>query len=62
MRARRVAFAVLAIVAAIVVLRGRRRTELVDVQFDDGSSLRLTTGAEARDLLDDAYAIVEIAR
>jgi hypothetical protein len=41
--------------------RGRRRTELVDVQFDDGSSMRLTTGAEARDLLDDAYAIVEIA-
>jgi hypothetical protein len=60
-RARRVAFAVLAIVAVIVVLRGRRRTELVDVQFDDGSSMRLTTGAEARDLLDDAYAIVERA-
>jgi hypothetical protein len=60
-RARRVVFVFLAFVAAIVVLRGRRRTELVDVQFDDGSSMRLTTGAEARDLLDDARAIVEIA-
>jgi hypothetical protein len=60
-RAPRVVFVVLAVVAAIVVLRGRRRTELVDVQFDDGSSMRLTTGAEARDLLDDACAIVEIA-
>jgi hypothetical protein len=60
-RARRAAFVVLAIVAALFVLRGRRRTELVDVQFDDGSSVRLTTGAEARDLLDDAHAIVEIA-
>jgi hypothetical protein len=60
-RAPRVVFVFLAFVAAIVVLRGRRRTELVDVQFDDGSSMRLTTGAEARDLLDDAYTIVEIA-
>jgi hypothetical protein len=60
-RAPRVVFVFLAVVAAIVVLRGRRRTELVDVQFDDGSSMRLTTGAEARDLLDDARAIVEIA-
>ena len=61
MRAPRVVFVVLAVVAAIVVLRGRRRPELVDVQFDDGSGMRLTTGAEARDLLDDAHAIVEIA-
>jgi hypothetical protein len=51
----------LALAAVAVVLRRRRPTELVDVQFEDGSSIRLTTGPEARDLLEDAYTILELA-
>jgi hypothetical protein len=59
-RARRLVLAALTVVAALVLLR-RRPTELVEVHFDDGSSMRLMTGVEARDLLDDAHAIMEIA-
>jgi hypothetical protein len=46
-------------IAATVVLLGRRRSEYVEVQFDDGSAIRFTRGYEARDLLDDAHAIIE---
>jgi hypothetical protein len=62
MRPRRFFFLLmLALAAVAVVLRRRRPTELVDVQFEDGSSIRLTTGPEARDLLEDAYTILELA-
>ena len=60
MRARRLVVLVLAAIGAVVLLR-RRATELVDVQFEDGAGMRLTRGVEARDLLEDATAIVEIA-
>ena len=49
-------------VAVAGVLRRRRPVEFVDVNFEDGSSVRLARGTEARDLLDDAYEILEIAR
>ena len=62
MRLRSLVLVLLGAAAAITVLRRRRRPEFVDVQFDDGSSLRLAGGVEARDLLDDADAILEAAR
>jgi hypothetical protein len=34
----------------------------VDVQFEDGSSVRMSRGVEARDLLDDARAMLEAIR
>jgi hypothetical protein len=46
----------------IALLRRRRRPEHVDVHFDDGSMVRLTSGPEARDLLDDVYAALDIVR
>jgi hypothetical protein len=61
MRPRRFFLLMLALVVVAVVLRRRRSTEWVDVQFEDGSSIRLTSGPEARGLLDDAYTILELA-
>jgi hypothetical protein len=46
--------------AAIVLLRVRRPSQYVDVHFDDASMVRLTSGPEARDLLDDVYAALDI--
>jgi hypothetical protein len=59
MRARSLVLVLVALVAAIALLRRRRRTEYVDVQFDDGATIRLTSGREADDLLDDAYAALD---
>ena len=58
---RRLLLLLLAIAAAVAVLRRRRRSEYVDVQFDDGSSIRFSGGPEAQDLLDDAHAILATA-
>ena len=58
---RRFTLLVIAAAAAVVLLRRRQPREFVDVEFEDGSSLRLTRGIEADDLLDDAYAILEAA-
>jgi hypothetical protein len=44
------------IAVAIGILRRRTPAEYVDVHFDDGSTIRLTGGPEAGDLLDDVYA------
>jgi hypothetical protein len=57
-RARRLVLVLLAL-AAIVLLRRRRTREYVDVHFDDGATIRLTSGREAEDLLDDAYAALD---
>jgi hypothetical protein len=57
-RARRLVLVLLAL-AAIVLLRRRRTREYVDVHFDDGATIRLTSGREAEDLLDDAYAVLD---
>jgi hypothetical protein len=58
---RRLALLLLGVAAAFALLRRRRPTRFVEVQFADGSSVRLTTGPEAQDLLDDAYAILQVA-
>jgi hypothetical protein len=58
MRARRLVLVLLAL-AAIVLLRRRRTREYVDVHFDDGATIRLTSGREAEDLLEDAYAALD---
>ena len=58
MRSRNTVLLLLGIAAAVVLLR-RREGEHVEVIFDDGSSFRFTRGHEARDLLDDARAILE---
>jgi hypothetical protein len=57
-RARRLVLVLLAL-AATVLLRRRRTREYVDVHFDDGATIRLTSGREAEDLLDDAYAALD---
>ena len=46
-------------IAAVLLLRRRRAVEFVEVEFADGAAIRLTSGVEARDLLDDARAILE---
>jgi hypothetical protein len=52
---------VVALAVVVVLLRGRRaRAEYVEVDYDDGSSIRVGRGAEARDLLGDADELVEI--
>jgi hypothetical protein len=58
---RRALLLLFGVVAAVVLLRRRQPSEFVDVQFEDGSSIRLSAGPEAEDLLDDAYAILELA-
>jgi hypothetical protein len=58
---RRLVLLLLAGVAVSALLRRRRAPEHVEVQFEDGSSLRLTGGPEAEDLLDDVYAILRAA-
>jgi hypothetical protein len=58
MRLRNAVLLLLGIAAAVVLFR-RRESERVDVHFDDGSAFRFTRGHEARDLLDDAHAILE---
>ena len=58
---RRLLFLLVGIVAAVVVLRRRRPSEFVEVQFEDGSSIPLSAGPEAQDLLDDAHGILDAA-
>jgi hypothetical protein len=58
---RRLTLLLLGIAAAAGLLRRLRPTRFVEVQFSDGSSVRLTSEPEARDLLDDAYAILQLA-
>jgi hypothetical protein len=57
---RRLVLLLLGIAAAVGLIR-RRPPEFVDVEFEDGAAIRLTSGVEARDLLDDARAILETA-
>jgi hypothetical protein len=62
LRLHRLVLLALGAAAVARVLRRRRSVEFVDVHFEDGSSVRLARGTEARDLLDDAHAILETAR
>jgi hypothetical protein len=59
-RPRRVVLLLLAVAALIGLARRRRSEDFVEVDYDDGSSLRMGRGAEARDLLGDAEELVEI--
>jgi hypothetical protein len=61
MRPRRFLLVLLVSAGVLSALRRRRDTESVDVQFEDGSTVRLTRGIEARDLLDDVYSILDRA-
>jgi hypothetical protein len=58
-RARSLVLVLIALVATFALLRRRRRPEYVDVHFDDGATIRLTSGREAENLLDDAYAALD---
>ena len=42
----------------IALLRRRPPSEFVDVDFEDGSAIRLARSPEANDLLEDAYTIL----
>lgn len=59
MRFRSLVLVLVGIAAAVGLLRRRTPSEYVDVHFDDGSTIRLTDGPEARDLLDDVYAVFD---
>ena len=59
-RFRSLLLALLAAVAALAFLHRRRPAQFVDVDFDDRSALQLSSGREARDLLDDAFAILDV--
>jgi hypothetical protein len=59
MRLPRLFVLLLAAAAAIAFLRRRARAEYVDVHFDDGSTIRLTGGPERRELIADAYAVLD---
>jgi hypothetical protein len=50
----------LGVLAVFGLLRRRAPSEYVDVQYDDGSTLRVSRGPEGRDLLDDAERILEV--
>jgi hypothetical protein len=58
-RLRSVVLVLGALAVAVGLLRRRAPAEYVDVHFDDGSTIRLTDGPEARDLLDDVSAVFE---
>jgi hypothetical protein len=62
LRLRSLVLLLLGAAATISVLRRRRPSEFVDARFEDGSTIRLAGGVEARDVLDDVYAILEAAR
>jgi hypothetical protein len=59
-RLRRLVLVVVALAVVVVLARRRARAEYVEVDYDDGSSIRVGRGAEARDLLGDADELVEI--
>ena len=61
MRLRSLVLLVVGALGVRALLRRRAPARFVDVDFEDGSALRLATGAEAQDLLDDAHAILELA-
>jgi hypothetical protein len=60
-RLRRLVLLLVAVVVIVQLVRRREPAEYVEVDFDDGSSIRVGRGAEARDLLGDADELVEIA-
>jgi hypothetical protein len=61
MRLRSLLLLIVGALGVRALLSRRAPAEFVDVDFEDGSALRLARGAEAKDLLDDAHAILELA-
>jgi hypothetical protein len=59
MRRRSLVLVLVAVAAVIVFLRRRTPSEYVDVHFDDGSTIRLTTGPETAELLEDVRAALD---
>lgn len=59
MRLRSLVLLALVILVVIGVLRRRAHSEFVDVDFADGSAIRLARSLEANDLLEDAHAILD---
>jgi hypothetical protein len=59
-RARRLLLLLLGAAALVWLARKREPAEYVEVDYDDGSSIRFGRGAEAKDLLRDADELVEI--
>jgi hypothetical protein len=59
-RLRRLVLVLVAVAVVVGFLRRRAQAEYVEVDYDDGSSIRVGRGAEARDLLGDADELVEI--
>jgi hypothetical protein len=59
MRRRSLVLVLVAVAAVIVFLRRRTPSEYVDVHFDDGSTIRLTTGPETAELIDDVQAVLD---
>jgi hypothetical protein len=60
MRRRSLLLIGLGVLAVFGVLRRRAPGRYVDLQYEDGSTIRVARGPEARDLLDDAERIVEV--
>jgi hypothetical protein len=60
MRRRSLLLIGLGVLAVFGLLRRRAPSQYVELQYDDGSTLRVNRGPEARDLLDDAERIVEV--
>ena len=59
-RFRSLAVALLAAAAAVALLRRRRQGAFVEVEFEDGSAVRLGSRSEARDLLGDVRAVLAL--
>jgi hypothetical protein len=59
MRRHSLVLVLVAVAAVIVFLRRRTPSEYVDVHFDDGSTIRLTTGPETAELIDDVQAVLD---
>jgi hypothetical protein len=58
-RLRSLVLVLVGVAVAVGLLRRRPPSQYVDVHFDDGSTIRLTRGSEARNLLDDVDAALE---
>ena len=59
MRLRNVVLVLAAVAVLVGLARRGKPSKYVDVHFEDGSTIRLTRGPEARDLLDDVNSVLD---
>lgn len=59
MRLRNVVLVLGAVAVLLGLARRGRPAKYVEVHFEDGSTIRLTRGPEARDLLDDVNSALD---